>query len=270
MEDFSNNSTLNKAGLCERCANIDWDEMAYAIEHYPIGRPTAGRRLHAFYIDTRIDDNEEVLRASGCRFCRLLAEAVRSHGLLIPGQLDCVHDGSSMASIEMESMVPALAVTLDDVAKAYQEFSQEYANIARLDYQSIKTSIHNCQHTHDDCKPDVLEDLPGFRLIDCQTRKIVPAQDTIRPSGDRGDPSSSQPGYHYVALSYVWGLKRDDCRIGASGALENLPQSIDDSIQLCGTLGYRYLWVDRYVGALVETGPVSRLTNKVHRSEERR
>lgn len=268
MDVTNNQKNLTKDGLCKRCAGIEWDEMAHAIEHYPIDAPTGGQRLHAFYIDTQIDDNESILRGSGCRFCCLLAEAVRLHGLLTPGRLDCVYGGSLMASIDMESMVPALAVTLDDVTKAKQKFLKEYANIASLDYKSIKTSVHICGRTHDDCKPDVLDVLPGFRLIDCQSRRIVPAQETVKRNSAREDLGSSQPGYHYVALSYVWGSKRDESRVGPSGALENLPQSIDDSIQLCKALYYRYLWVDRYVGTLIATLTGDELTRGVHRSKE--
>lgn len=250
MERSNNDLKLHEDGLCQRCAAIDWDAMAHAIKHYPIGQPTGGQRLHVFYIDIRVDDDEEVLRARGCRFCRLLAEALRIHGLLTPGQLDCVHDGSSMASIQMETMTPALAVTVDDVPKAYKKFSREYATMTSLDYDSIKASLHACEQVHVDCKPDVLDDLPGFRLIDCHTRTIVPAQSTATPNGVREGDGFTWPGYHYVALSYVWGLKRDESRIGVSGTLENLPQTIDDSIRLCKALSYRYLWVDRYVSAL--------------------
>lgn len=248
MEGRNNGLKLDEDGLCQRCATIDWDAMAHAIKHYPIGQATSGQRLHVFYIDTRVDDSEEMLRAIGCRFCRLLAEALRIHGLRIPGQLDCVHDGSSMASIQMETMTPALAVTVDDVTKAYEKFSKEYANMTSLDYGPIKASLHACEQAHVDCKPDVLDELPGFRLIDCHTRAIVPAQSTIIPSGVREDGGFTRLGYHYVALSYVWGLKRDESRISASGTLENLPQTIEDSIRLCKALSYRYLWVDRYVG----------------------
>ncbi|KAF3053961.1 hypothetical protein E8E11_011977 [Didymella keratinophila] len=220
--------------------------MAHAIKHYPFGQPTSGQRLHVFYIDTRVDDSEEVLRASGCRFCRLLAEALQLHGLVTPGQLDCVHDGSPMASIQMETMTPALAVTIDDVPQAYRKFSMEYANISSLDYDSIKMSLQACEQAHVDCKPDALDNLPGFKLIDCHTRAIVPAQSTFNTSSVSKAFGSEQAGYHYVALSYVWGPKRDESRIGASGALENLPQTIDDSIRFCKALGYRFLWVDRY------------------------
>lgn len=258
MEVINAETALNQDGLCQRCGDIDWDGMAHAIKHYPIGRPTGGQRFHVFYIDTRVDDNEDVLMASGCRFCRLLAAALQIHGLNTPGQLDCVHDDSSMVSIQMETMTPALAVTMDDVPQAYKKFSREYANIKSLDYESIKASLHNCERIHVDCKPDMLDKLPGFRLIDCYTRAIVPAQSTINGGNAPEVPDSARHGYHYVALSYVWGPRRDESRIGASGALENLPQTIDDGIRFCKALGYRYLWVDRYVSALSSCYAVAR------------
>jgi hypothetical protein len=171
----------------------------------------------------------------------------------------------------METMTLALAVTVDDLPKAYEKFSREYVNMTSLDYDSIKASLHACEQVHIDCKPDVLNNLLGFKLIDCHTWAIVPAQSTAPSSGIREDGGFTRPGYHYVALSYVWGLKRDESRIGASGTLENLPQTINDSIRLCKALSYCYLWVDRYVGALfisciaIQTDKRSALTKQMLR-----
>lgn len=234
---------IDDDGLCKRCAGIDWEGMAHAIDTYPIRRTTINNPFHVFDMDTKVTDPEEVLKASSCRFCQLLGKAVTVHSLVVPGPLECVHDGSSMTSIHMDSMVPALALTLNDALKAERMFFQEYANVKKVDYKSIKHSIDVCDKMHPRCTPDLLNDLPGFILIDCSTRMVVSAESTIH-TVSQGKPT---PKYRYVALSYIWGPKPDESRASASGVLENLPRTIYDSIQVCKGLGHRYLWVDRYV-----------------------
>ncbi|KAJ4990854.1 tol protein [Stagonosporopsis vannaccii] len=242
MANSTDQLALVEEGLCKRCASIAWDEMAYAIEkHFPMLRRVKSQRLEVFDIDITINETKEVLEASPCRFCQLLAKALAVHSVIIPGRLECVHDGSTMVSIQMESMISAFALQLDDGVKAEKRFRKEYANVTKLDYESLKAEIRSCARDHSDCVPDVLEGLPGFRLIDCMTRVVVAAftntsQETI----------AQKTGFHYVALSYVWGSKPDESRVNKKGALESMPRTIDDSIELCLALGYRYLWVDRY------------------------
>ncbi|KAH6642102.1 heterokaryon incompatibility protein-domain-containing protein [Boeremia exigua] len=231
---------LDEDGLCKRCAAINWDEMAYIIEkHFPMLLKVPGERLRleVFDMATTISDSRAALTASPCRFCRLLARALAVHSLATPGQLECVHDGSSMVSIQMESMVSAFAVTLDDVAGGEKTFAAEYANIREIDYGLVKADMRACEQAHTGCAPDVLGELPGFRLIDCDTQIVVAASTT---------KGRGTAGYSYVALSYVWGPTPDESRLNERGALENLPATIGDSIKLCRSLGFRYLWVDRY------------------------
>ena len=65
-----------------------------------------------------------------------------------------------------------------------------------------------------------------MKVIDCVERRIVPAPlDCV-----------------YIALSYVWGTNQ-----ACPSLEEKLPQTIEDSITTVLHLGYRYLWVDRYV-----------------------
>ena len=65
-----------------------------------------------------------------------------------------------------------------------------------------------------------------MKVIDCAERRVVPAPlDCV-----------------YIALSYVWGTNQ-----ACPSFDEKLPQTIEDSITTVLYLGYRYLWVDRYV-----------------------
>ena len=65
-----------------------------------------------------------------------------------------------------------------------------------------------------------------LKVIDCVERMIVDAP----------------PDCNYIALSYVWGANQ-----ACPSFKEKLPQTIEDSIPTVLHLGYRYLWVDRYV-----------------------
>lgn len=265
MTLVENRAELYEDGLCKRCATIDWDEMAHAVEHFPIRRLTPGQRLHVFHIDTTIQDTSDELLRFSCRFCRLLGEATITHHHLSPGELHCCHDGSSMVSIQVETLVSALAITLDDIAEARQKFWKEYATLKSIDFEAIKEQMDTCEHHHEECTPDLLGDLPGFRVIDCETKIIVPARSTIFTD----DRRSTTANRNYVALSYVWGPKPDESYKGASGELENLPQTIDDAVRVTLALGYRYLWVDRYVSLLIRPAHIVRvLTSTVHRSEK--
>ena len=65
-----------------------------------------------------------------------------------------------------------------------------------------------------------------LKVIDCVERKI----------------DDAPPNCEYIALSYVWGANQE-----CPSLREKLPQTIEDSITTVLHLGYRYLWVDRYV-----------------------
>lgn len=73
-----------------------------------------------------------------------------------------------------------------------------------------------------------------FRVIDCKTREVVLWD---------GIPSPKE----YVTLSYVWGSTAAEGGEAPADELPRiLPKTIDDSILVTETLGFRYLWVDRY------------------------
>ncbi|KAK5651658.1 hypothetical protein OQA88_11833 [Cercophora sp. LCS_1] len=74
---------------------------------------------------------------------------------------------------------------------------------------------------------------PGFQLIDCHSRRIVSLK-------ERGE---------YVTLSYVWGCSSTNTQAQTADPTRlphSLPRVIEDSIRVTATLGFRYLWVDRY------------------------
>ncbi|KUI56684.1 hypothetical protein VP1G_10834 [Cytospora mali] len=102
----------------------------------------------------------------------------------------------------------------------------------QADLGIVREWIQHCNkgHTHPDCNPAVDLELPGFQVIDCETRTLV-----IWPS-----PAP------YVTLSYVWGTDVADVPEKDGRLPEILPKLIEDAINVSSFLGYRYLWIDRY------------------------
>lgn len=72
--------------------------------------------------------------------------------------------------------------------------------------------------------------LKGLRVIDCTNVSLV----------------QLPPHSPYITLSYVWGTH-------SSYSLSDRPATIKDSIIVCLKLGHRYLWVDRYCNAQLES-----------------
>jgi hypothetical protein len=55
----------------------------------------------------------------------------------------------------------------------------------------------------------------------------------------------------YVALSYVWGDLEPGPSVEHGILPAQLPRTIEDSILATRLLGYRYLWIDKYVTTAV-------------------
>jgi hypothetical protein len=90
-----------------------------------------------------------------------------------------------------------------------------------------------CRQHHRKCSPTHQNStLRGLRVIDCIERCVVTA------------PAACS----YVALSYVWGEILGHEQLFSDVKTNNLPQTIQDSIEVTQRLGFQYLWVDRYVG----------------------
>ncbi|KAK1758238.1 heterokaryon incompatibility protein-domain-containing protein [Echria macrotheca] len=70
-------------------------------------------------------------------------------------------------------------------------------------------------------------------MIDCSTRAIV-----------QYGALQQSPGY--ITLSYVWGESSSEGRRFRNRVPRVVPKVINDAIQVVLSLGYRYLWVDRY------------------------
>lgn len=100
----------------------------------------------------------------------------------------------------------------------------------QVNYELITQWLDICKAKHT-CRRNVGGTLPGLRVIDCETREIVPLKDVH---------------VLYVALSYIWGSAvAATMQIGT-----RIPTSVDlvieDAMKVTVQLRFRYLWVDRY------------------------
>lgn len=106
-----------------------------------------------------------------------------------------------------------------------------------IDYEVIREWLSLCSSKHCECMDKhqslAFHDIPGFRLIDCSTRTIVPASQAFERE--------------YVTLSYVWGTSSNNSGPAATSWLpDNLPLVVEDAMKVTMSLGYRYIWIDRY------------------------
>jgi hypothetical protein len=102
----------------------------------------------------------------------------------------------------------------------------------QAEIQLVRQWIRHCDQSHPECKVDG-EQVHGLKLIDCHTKQVVAA------------PSDAQ----YVALSYVWGdasNSTEACPERSSNSSIKFSRTIEDSIEVCNSLYYQYLWVDKY------------------------
>jgi hypothetical protein len=96
-------------------------------------------------------------------------------------------------------------------------------------FDIVKTWINLCQNQHTKiCSIENRSSVLGLRLIDCDTKTIVPGE-----------------AHLYVALSYVWGYSSENSE-DPNKLSENLADTIKDAITVTKRLGYRYIWIDRY------------------------
>ena len=106
---------------------------------------------------------------------------------------------------------------------------------------TAKPWIEYCVRKHGPCSRLEDVDFLDFELIDCITRRIVPAERAIR---------RNQPIPEYVALSYVWGktTKAPPKEQASRKVLptSSLPRVVSDALLFTKGLGFRYLWVDQY------------------------
>jgi Heterokaryon incompatibility protein (HET) len=102
-----------------------------------------------------------------------------------------------------------------------------------INYREIADWINQCKYAHPTCQRARSIRPLNCRVIDCQTRKLVPLSENM----------------NYIALSYVCDrsgkekvkLAYDRCNLPSQ-----TPQTIEDAVAVVKSLGYNFFWVDKY------------------------
>lgn len=123
-------------------------------------------------------------------------------------------------------------IVVRDESQHPTAFSGRRLSPSEIDFNLIQSWIEYCDGHHGNlCRSTSSIDLPGFKVIDCKTQKIV-------------KPRRQKP---YIALSYVWGETTPSAEPPAPGELPaSCPAVIENAMSAVLKLNHRYLWVDRY------------------------
>ncbi|GKZ29614.1 hypothetical protein AbraIFM66950_005768 [Aspergillus brasiliensis] len=106
----------------------------------------------------------------------------------------------------------------------------------QINYTRLKGWMEGCDSEHGPrCISSPTRPPFTLKVIDCQTREIVPLQ----------------PDWEYLALSYVWGPpSAENTAVQIKNLKSSLPDrvhgTIEDAITVVRNIGGRYLWVDKY------------------------
>ncbi|KAG4434333.1 hypothetical protein IFR05_010178 [Cadophora sp. M221] len=257
-------SRLTRDKLCSICSTFNFPALCETSHQEPV-KWTARIPLNC------------VLKNSKCPFCRLVLETIlaATGGYARRASLDLFTDNRDQICLEREGdeywhderlnvkrYVPRLAIRDCGNQKIYihilrtsgadfgaflsGNFLRGRRIDSRLDGQLVKTWIRDCEQLHGGCcSPDSrnLEKAStglGMKLIDAEDKCVV-----------------LDEGFTYAALSYVRGgpestqvflgestSKRLFEKGGLSDHYSDIPSTIEDAMELCKIVGYRYLWVD--------------------------
>lgn len=229
--------------ICEECQKIPWESIADGCPWRSLSRQDH-RTL-------------EQLAKADCKVCLLIARAMSIYApLMVDWELfhylirirwvryesdnDYALGAICIGGVFGQREVPILTI----VPSAPHAFHSAEAGLypPLIGFHQIKGWIQDCEisqglsadkseQSHASCRLEHHNPLISLRVIDCDTKKIVTAPDACT----------------YVALSYVWGSAGGSSDEANLVLPQTLPRTIEDSITVTKLLGYRYLWIDKYV-----------------------
>jgi len=221
----SKRNLRERSNLCTRCAKIDLDTLLSRPHKTQAGQPA--KNLSPV-------PNWEI---DSCALCSLLSSTMNLHywpsGKKVPLR---TYSSDKMGDKAWNS----ISTNLLQVGQSGRYIVSQPEGIEgpvkiikdkieEASFETVKSWIDLCQNKHTKiCSIENPSSVPGLKLIDCITSDIILAED--KP---------------YLALSYVWGLGSEVSE-NQNKLPETLPNTIKDAIIVAKTLGYRYLWVDRY------------------------
>jgi hypothetical protein len=225
-------------GLCESCASIPWERLADLSKEPPDALP-------------RVHQTTRALGGSTCRVCRFLGNVITSREVPLfhsepPYQLQLktkiATDNQNIGMLQFRPTTANAVWSYSRHDNINILVSQDRLYCENEAFQSrmiggvpsglLRHSIATCKREHGDrCSPKSPNVLRSLKVFDCKTYEVV----------------SAPADCLYIALSYVWGSSATTSSSEATLTPGSLPKTISDSCAVVRSLGYEYLWVDRYV-----------------------
>ncbi|OCK73737.1 HET-domain-containing protein, partial [Lepidopterella palustris CBS 459.81] len=241
--NIDSDATTGGDGRCVRCASLDIDAIL-------LSRPKTYRGK----LILKLGFNGKQKTDFSCSFCRLLAA-------IAPPSISNLDDLALYAfslqgrlwSYKDETVVLAVLRMSDTKGKGSRDRIEEslsrtgYVALTtppkfisnsetmrgrvidpqKVDYAIIRNWIRHCESTHKaPCSEKGSRQFNFLKLINCSTRRL---EQLSHPCA-------------YLALSYVWGQVAQT----ESNLQLRLPKTVEDAITVTESLGYKYLWVDKY------------------------
>lgn len=210
--------------LCKDCAQLDLDTL-FKRPHKTVAGQTVKKKLGP----------AQNLKPRSCAFCHLLYSSLGPHYQKESGLIPLRTFSSTRLRDNTWSSIDTNLIQAHYTCKYIVSQPQGLTGPIRIvkdhiqDYEIFKDWINLCRAYHTKvCTVEISNSVLFQKLIDCETRIIIPA--------------SNHP---YVALSYVWGLNSEKSSFSET-LPPNLPNTIEDTISVTLKLGFRYLWIDRY------------------------
>jgi hypothetical protein len=251
----SEQATPPKVTLCATCKSIDW----HAIANYDGAMQESfwsGTRIENFMSQSSLERTQEA-KDVACSVCDFFAAVWGVQDGHLLQNSETKNSAHYMSSENLVSLARGVLPLADYAFWIFKDchgfrgspflnaigircsnnkrcFSPRAVNPESIDFDVVKSWIDQSfarpQHEYGRQCVEPKTFLPKFRVIFCRSKQIIEASS----------------GCTYVALSYVWGANQASRHLDDEGNII-FPTTISDAITVCQILGFKYLWVDRYV-----------------------
>ncbi|KAG8160904.1 hypothetical protein KVR01_009168 [Diaporthe batatas] len=237
--------TVDEGSICHECRQVDWEGLPVLAESQ--SRKKRFGEVQSITIRTIETNHEQVASGtSTCKTCRILSilqpEALGTAPWVVLAQRLLESGGFYAPELKGKrgETVTALfgrpraetshyGYRLNGIVAIKRKDSASKMIIPKsINYNRLKLLIRECsEHHNSDCNRKALNQLTGLKVVDISSRAVVEAPG----------------GCQYVALSYVWGKQQVHSQ---EMDLNRPPPLIEDAVSVTSSLGYRYLWIDKY------------------------
>jgi hypothetical protein len=266
-------SSRSEQELCENCRKIDLKDLHQRWFYHQHDPDTSCRICHYKVCDLGYLDLK-----STCRLCQFLIQIAKGRQSTSKKPKENyahlvlrAYSARNLFALENGSIKNATVLTVDSGtpyvgndghyfgltkwSAAPETISLSFRNTSEhIDWSVVKRWMTFCKvHHSNNCARPEQPAIMKLMVIDCEHRRL-----TWLPQSD----SFLTAAASYITLSYVWG-QGEVVDETIDGRLEVIPRVIEDAFQVVKSLGYRYLWVDRYCIPQNNTGEKHRLIQEM-------